>query len=42
MLDKVINVGLIVNPMNWIIVVLMVLLGSMMTQYLFQSANQDN
>lgn len=41
MLEKVINVGLISNPLNWVIVVLMVLLGSMMTNYLFVTVETE-
>ena len=38
-MDKVINVPLILNPLNWVIVVLMVLLGSMAIEYIFASAS---
>ena len=37
-MDKVLNLELLRNPINWVIVVLMVMLGSIAVHYLFAAA----
>jgi hypothetical protein len=41
MMDKVINLALIKNPLNWVIVFLMIVLGGMAAEIVFKQFSKE-